>query len=160
MPTYIIHISSFQNALRHTCCSTGFYFKSRIAEGFHEMQKCYVFQLLGPLSQNVHFWCCTIFSCSTLIQLTQFLQWKFESIWLMFFDEVFHPPCNRCYYDWEFVFFLLLWKPLLRKQISLTQLCSLSSQTIPDKIGVKQRNYSKKIVAKAYLLPHCKGPWP
>ena len=39
----IIGISSFQNGLNHTFSLTCFYFKSKILEGSHEMQKYYVF---------------------------------------------------------------------------------------------------------------------
>ena len=42
------------------------------------------FKLLGPFSQNVHFWSCDIFSCVVLIQSTQFFTGKVDV-----FDESF-----------------------------------------------------------------------
>ena len=46
------------------------------------------------------------------------------------------------------------WQPLLKKPIFSPQLCRLSVQTVPVKIGVKQIDYSRKSVAKVYLLPY------
>ena len=43
-----------------------------------------------------------------------------------FSDKAFFPPFSHCYCDWECLFFLFPLQRLLRKQISSTQLCSLS----------------------------------
>ena len=136
------HFSSFQNGLKHPCTSASFYFKNKILEGCHEIQKCFGFQLLGSFSQNVHFWCCNIFSCLAL-------QLIFSSGSLNIYDSCFWRsiflPCNRCYYDWESAFFMFPWQPLLKKSISSAQVCNLSIQTIPHKIGVKKIDYSKDV---------------
>ena len=101
-----------------------------------------LFQNLGTFSWNIHFWCCSIFSifCNTYPVKSFFFQWQFESTLFKFLMKHFFPSCNQCYYDcnWEYIFFLIPWQTLLRKQISSKQQCSLSIQTIPHKIGVKQ----------------------
>ena len=43
MHTNMTGISSFQNGLNHTFSTTDFDFLSKIVEGSHEIQKCYVF---------------------------------------------------------------------------------------------------------------------
>ena len=40
--TYLIGISSFQNMLNNSCCSTGFYFASKFLESSREMQILFV----------------------------------------------------------------------------------------------------------------------
>ena len=44
------------------------------------------------------------------------------------FDEAFFSLSNQFYDNWESVFFLLSWLPLLGKQDLSSQLCSLSIQ--------------------------------
>ena len=39
---YLIDISSFQNMLNNSCCSTGFYFASKFLESSREMQILFV----------------------------------------------------------------------------------------------------------------------
>ena len=63
-------ISSFQNGLNELFSSTGFYFNSKVIEGFHKGGGRRFFKLWA-LFQNVRFyWGCDIFSCLVGIQLT------------------------------------------------------------------------------------------
>ena len=48
------------------------------------------------------------------------------------FDELFYPISNCCYANWNNIFFPFPYQPLLRRQIPLPQLWSLSILTIFD----------------------------
>ena len=113
--------------VKHSRSSTGFYFKSK---------NC------GKLSWNGQF-----FSKCTFLMFQHFFPFAI-------IQSTHFPPFNRWYYDWECVFFLFPWQPLLKKPIFSPQLCRLSVQNVPVKIGVKQIDYSRKSVAKVYLLPY------
>ena len=45
LQSYIIDIFAFKNERNHTCCSTGFYFKSKILKGSQKMQVFLAFGL-------------------------------------------------------------------------------------------------------------------
>ena len=132
-------------------------FKRKLWKVVMKCKKGMVFNFLGPFSQKVHFWCCNV-SCVALAQSTHFLSGRsniYDScFWRSIFLLATVPIMTKN------VFFLFAWQPLLRKQLSSIQLSSLSIQTIPDEIGVKQMYCPRKIIAKAYFLPHCKGPRP
>lgn len=97
---YIIDIFNLQNGIKHPCSSTDFYFKSKIVEDCHEIQKCYVFQLLGFFPQNVHFDVATFYLAYHLSSHS-FFSVVVQIYMIHFSDEAYFPSCNCCYYEWE-----------------------------------------------------------
>ena len=69
MHTNMTGISSFQNGLNHPFSTTDVDFMSKIVEGSHEIQKCYVFLDFGPLFSEV----LKSFYRLVIIQSTKFL---------------------------------------------------------------------------------------
>ena len=69
----IIDISSFQEELNNTCCSTGCYFKNRVVESSHEMQICFFFNFSALFCQMYLFEVARIFFAQYLSRQLSFI---------------------------------------------------------------------------------------
>ena len=68
-----LYISSSKNGLNHPCSWNHLYFKSNIAKGSYKIQKCYVFQHLGPFLKMYIFEAVTFFLTFYLCNQISFL---------------------------------------------------------------------------------------
>ena len=104
----IIDISSFQEGLNNSCCSTGCYFQNKVVESSHKMQICFFLTFR-------HF-----FAKCTFLKLQQFFLLSTNP------DNSILSTVLRM----DTIVSLHLWQPLLRRQVPSTQICNLSILTI------------------------------
>lgn len=90
--TDISSISSIQIELNHPFNPNGFYFKSKVAEGIHEMWKCFAITF-GPFFSKYTF----IFFSQINYRLNSILSVSVRINKIHVFDEACFPLCSFCY---------------------------------------------------------------